>query len=457
MSVNKQENIPIGDLSKQQLILIIEELIKQVEQLSKELEKYKHPKNSSNSSVPPSKDENRPKRNQSLRQKSGRKVGGQKGHHGTTLQMTETPDEIIRLVPQYCNKCGADLEEHEVILDSKRQLIEIPPITPKYIEYQCFQKQCKCGHKQSGDYPAHITNHIQYGPSVEAIVGYYSAYQYLPFNRMKQMFGQVFNLPISQGTLVNILEKLAQKGQPIYEEIRSYIENSSSVGGDETGIRVNGDRWWGWIWQNLNASFISITSNRASQTIKELFPNGFPNAILNSDRWRPHLSTHAAGHQLCISHLLRDLNYLIEFEKTQWAADMKMLFQKALELKRKKLEYQKKDSSVVEIEAKANELLDKFIDKTKTPKTLVFQNAMKTNRQSIFQFLYRKEVPPDNNGSERGVRNFKVKQKISGQFKTGQNAYAILRSIIDTTIKRKIPVLKSMSLIAQMPVFIAAE
>jgi transposase len=271
-------------LSKQQLILIIEKLIKQVEQLGKELEKHKHPKNSGNSSVPPSKDENRPKRNQSLRQKSGRKVGGQKGHRGTTLQMTETPDEIIRLVPQYCNKCGADLEGREVILDSKRQLIEIPPITPKYVEYQCFHKQCKCGHKQSGDYPAHVTNHIQYGPSVEAAIGYCSAYQYLPFNRMKQMFGQVFNLPISQGTLGNIVGKLAQKAQPVYEGIRSYIENSSSVGGDETGIRTNGNKWWGWIWQNLDASFIAITPNRASQTIKDLFPNGFPNAILNSDR-----------------------------------------------------------------------------------------------------------------------------------------------------------------------------
>jgi hypothetical protein len=152
-----------------------------------------------------------------------------------------------------------------------------------------------------------------------------------------------------------------------------------------------------------------------------------------------------------------DLNYLIELEKTQWAEDMKMLFQETLELKRKKSEYQKKDSPVVGIESKANELLDKFIDKTKTPKTLVFQNAMKTNRQSIFQFLYRKEVPPDNNGPERGVRNFKEKQKISGQFKTGQNAYAILQSIIDTSIKRKMPVMTSMKFIAQIPVFVVVE
>ena len=102
-----------------------------------------------------------------------------------------------------------------------------------------------------------------------------------------------------------------------------------------------------------------------------------------------------------------------------------------------------------------DKLLDEHLCKVNTPKTLVFQKSMKTNRQYLFPFLYDKDVPPDNNGSERGVRNFKVKQKISGQFKTGQKTYAILRSIIDTSIKRKISVLQSIKLIAQMPVMSA--
>jgi len=168
------------------------------------------------------------------------------------------------------------------------------------------------------------------------------------------------------------------------------------------------------------------------------------------------LSTNARGHQLCVAHLLRDLNYLIELEKTQWAKDMRQLFLKSLELKRKQPEYQKNTPAAVEIELGTDKLLGEILSRTTVPKTLVFQKAMKTNRQSLFQFLYHKEVPPDNNGSERGVRNFKVKQKISGQFKTGQNTYAILRSVIDTSIKRIIPVMQSMTLIAQMP-FIPAE
>ncbi len=93
--------------------------------------------------------------------------------------------------------------------------------------------------------------------------------------------------------------------------------------------------------------------------------------------------------------------------------------------------------------------------KNKTPKTLTFQNAMQNNRNALFTFLYFKDVPPDNNGSERAVRNIKVKQKISGQFKTGQDTFAKLRSIIDTCLKSKVPVMQAMKMISQIN--IAAE
>jgi len=125
-----------------------------------------------------------------------------------------------------------------------------------------------------------------------------------------------------------------------------------------------------------------------------------------------------------------------------------------LKLKKERPEYQKNATATVEIELKTDKLLGKILSKTTVPKTLVFQKAMKTNRQSLFQFLYHPQVPPDNKGSEKGVRNFKAKQKVSGQFKTGQVAYSILRSVIDSGLKRNIPEMQSMMSIAQMPVLV---
>jgi len=421
------------------------------------LAKYETPKDSSNSSIPPSRDENRPKRNQSLREKSNRKAGGQKGRKGTTLKMTDNPDHTERLIPDYCNCCGKDLREMKFILVSKRQVVDLPIILPSYTEYQCYGTKCTCGHNQTGSYPDNVTNHIQYGTGVEAAVAYYSVYQYLPFKRLAKMFDHIFNLPISEGSIGNILNRMGEKAKPIYNALHEQIGKSKMVGGDESGCKVNGDKWWAWVWQNVLITFITVSKSRGKQVIDLLFPQGFPNGILVSDRWRAHLNTNALGHQLCLAHLLRELNYLIELEKTEWAKSIKSLLKKAIELKRQCPEYHREDPKVLEIEKEINDLLSVQITKSEKPKTVTFQKSLQKYRGFLFEFLYNKEVTPDNNGAERSVRNFKVKLKVSGQFKTGQDVYAKIRSIIDTCIKSKVNIIEALKLIAKIPILVPDE
>lgn len=426
----------------------LEELVKE---LMSQIDRLTVKKNSNNSSIPPSTDLLR--KNSSLRTASGKKPGGQKGHTGTTLKMTDTPDETHKLIPDYCNQCGTGLAEIEGQFESKRQVVEIPPIKPIYIEYQSHSKTCLCGHKQTSDYPCGVTNHIQYGASIEAIIGYQSVYQYTPFKRLSQLFQHYFNLPISEGSIGNILKRLSAKATPVYEAIHAQIENSTQVGADETGVKINGKKGWIWTWQNKAATFIVGSFNRGHETIQKLFPNGFIKAILNSDRWKPQLNTTAKGHQMCTAHLLRDLEYLIELEKTTWAETMKQLLLKAIELKRKCAEYATDHPYVLELETMMDVLLVEPLNKSKT---LTFQKAMVKNRVNVFTFLYYEEVPPDNNSSERAIRNIKVKQKVSGQFKTGMQPFCILRSIIDTCIKNKVDVFEALKLIAQMKLPIKA-
>lgn len=428
----------------------LEARVKELEALVKELlsqiNRLTIKKNSNNSSIPPSTDLLR--KNNSLRTKSGKKPGGQPGHAGSTLTMTATPDETHKLIPNYCNECGAGLAEVEATYESKRQVVELPPIKPLYIEYQSYSKTCICGHIQAGDYPLGVTNHIQYGASIEAMIGYQSVYQYTPFKRLSELFKHCFNLPISEGSIDTILKRLSAKAQPIYQAIKAQIENSKQVGADETGAKINGKKGWVWTWQNALTTFIAASMNRGQQTIQTLFPNGFVNAILNSDRWVPQLNTYAKGHQLCTSHLLRDLKYLIELDKTTWANKVKQLLLKALELKKQCHEYARNHPAIMEIETTMDDLLAQPLDKSKT---LTFQKAILKHRGYVFTFLYYAEVPPDNNGSERAIRNIKVKQKVSGQFKTGLNYFCILRSVIDTCIKNKVDVFESLKIIAQMP------
>ena len=183
------------------------------------------------------------------------------------------------------------------------------------------------------------------------------------------------------------------------------------------------------------------------------FENGLPNATLIHDRWPCHFQMDAKAHQICTAHLLRELNYINELYKNQchWATGFKALLQEAILLKK---ELSTADYYYTNIKRQAlferlNQwLLYQVNDHHKKSKKL--QKKLLSKRECILHFLMRSNVSPDNNGSERAIRNIKVKQKISGQFKTLQSAniFAILRSVIDTTIKNGNNVLKALHLIA---------
>ncbi len=422
-------------------IVVLEDLLRQ----------SKIHKNSSNSGKPPSSDYFSPKRNQSLRKKSGKKSGGQQGHKGKTLRMSDKPDKVVELKPSYCNECSNNLESVEAEFVSKRQIIDIPTIMPLVTEYRNYTRLCpKCGNSQQSSYPEGVNTHIQYGNNVEATIAYLSAYQYMPFQRMKECLKHFFGLEISQGSIANILERMSFKSQVVYDQIKATIMTSTQIGSDETSAKVNGKNWWVWVWQTTHSTFISISQNRGSKTIERLFPDGFSNAILNSDRWAAQLKTYAKGHQLCIAHLLRELKYLLELEKNDWVGQVKEVLDEALKLKNDCSEYNRSDPRTIQLERKLDILLKENIPKTNHKKTLAFQKSFIKHRDSIFTFLYHAEVPPDNNASERAIRNVKVKQKISGKFKSGQDYFCVLRSVIDTCLKRGVDVMFALNSIARL-------
>ena len=175
------------------LFKTIEILQKEVADLKNRLSKYENPKNSSNSSIPPSQDENRPKRTNSLREKSNKKVGGQKGHKGKTLEMIKNPDKVIDLFPRYCEKCNNPLSTITPEHIASRQVVDIPPIQAIYTEYRTYKKQCSCGCQTISKFPENITNHISYGENIESLIAYYHTRQYVPYQRMQEIFNTVFN------------------------------------------------------------------------------------------------------------------------------------------------------------------------------------------------------------------------------------------------------------------------
>ena len=408
-------------------------------ELRKELAFYKSGRDSSNSSMPPSSDIKPPNRNLSLREKGDKKPGGQKGHEGSTLQMNANPDQVIKHSPQECEICGKNLNRQDEQMVSRGQLIELPPVKPLYIEHQIYSRICTCGHCTYASFPQGVSATIKYGASVEATISYFHARQYIPVQRMQELLAHLFGLPISQGTVINIIKRFAEKAIPTYLDIKDQIQKANVVGSDETGCHVNGKNLWYWTWQNIAYTFIVLSFNRGEATIKDNFPQGFPNAILSHDRWAAQCLTNAFGHQLCLSHILRELKGLGELYEDDWSSAMKELLKEALELERntKPERYAWIRKKIQKIEEQLTALL-KWKLNEKQHKSIALQKGLIKHRDKIFQFLYHPQVPSDNNGSERAIRNIKVKQKISGQFRSADHAqfFAIIRSVIDTAIKQ---------------------
>ena len=431
----------------------IEVLLAKVASLEAELAIYKNKKNSNNSHIPPSQDQNRPKKNHSLREKTGKKPGGQVGHEGTTLEFNVAIDKVIEHLPVYCNNCGSDLAEVSETLIESRKVIDIPVIKPTYIEHRIYRKVCSCGHCMDSEFPSYVSASLQYGPNVESLVSYFHGRQYLPYNRMKELFTDVMNLPISVGGINNVLTRITQKAWPYYEQIKDRICKSRFAGTDETSVKVNGQNDWIWTWQNDDLTFIVHSDNRAAKTIETQFPNGLPLTGLVHDRYACHFNCEATYHQMCMAHLLRDLKYITQLygNKCEWAMNMKTLISEALELKKAMIPIQyyqpneKRDQLVKRLEQLLNTTLHHEHAKAKT----LLKNLAK-HKNSILNFLWYPELPPDNNGSERAIRNIKVKQKISGQFKSdhGADCFVVLRSVIDTTIKAGQNVLNALRLVA---------
>jgi len=196
-----------------------------------------------------------------------------------------------------------------------------------------------------------------------------------------------------------------------------------------------------------------MSESRGLKATTAHFQNGFGDAILCHDAWRTYFHYSENRHQLCCAHMLRELNYIVERYQSTWAEKLRALFRKAISLKKKLTGLPSKTAK--ENISAIEEQLDKLLGITVNPthkEAVTFQKRLLKYRDSILTFLHYHKVPPDNNGSERAVRNIKVKQKISGQFKStrGADDFCVIRSVIDTLIKRSENVLQNLTHIARL-------
>lgn len=408
---------------------------KEIAELKERLSKYEKPElNSTNSSTPPTGESIKAKairRTKSLRTKSGKKSGGQPGHKGHTLMTNDEPDEIVEHSPCFCQHCGKSLEDTPIQKVRKTQVVDIEMPKAKTTEHQYFEKVCSCGHHNKVDAP---NCRLSYGKYLRAIVVYLLHVQCLSIERVAETVSDFFHCKISQGTIGNIIKEIGKKSEFAYEEIRKRIEKSPVAGADETGAAVGKQLHWNWIFQTDVLTYVYQMKSRGIKAIDAKFPDGLPNTALVTDRHGSYFKMNVKKHQVCLAHLLRNAEYLNELDEGQdWSKRFQKCLRDAIALRKSRFVTAKK---IKGLENKMSKLLTESL--THLHKDFeTFKKGIYKVKDYLFTFLSDFSVPYDNNASERGVRKIKVKQKVSGCFRTdkGADIFAQIHSIVETAKK----------------------
>lgn len=394
-------------------------------------------KTSNNSSVPPSKDENR-KRTQSQRTTSTRKVGGQNGHKGNKLNMVENPDHIVAHDIGTCGHCQALLpkgsDQYEV-----RQVFDLPPMTIEVTEHRAMIKNCvNCGQTNKAPFPTGLTQKAQYGNAIKAFTVYLQNYQMLPFSRCTELVHDLTGHKLSKGSLSNFQEKCHNKLEDYEEQVKKLLLSCEVLHADETGINVNGKNHWVHVISNRAISFFTSHPKRGKEAMDEMGILQKYIGTLIHDRFSSYFS-YQCGHSLCNSHILRELNYIEEAFQAPWANKIKSLLLRAKNKKDKEHKispsyYSRVYREYVNLIRPVIKKYDKKYKKTDEQR-LAF--ALEKHKKLFLKFIKQPEVPFDNNQAERDLRMIKVKQKVSGCFRSLKSTqyFARIRGYI-TTLKK---------------------
>lgn len=403
------------------------------------LSKYEDPqppKNSGNSSVPPSKesmgDEIR-RRTSSLREKSGRNPGGQPGHEGNTRKMSEQPDETENIQPNYCRECGRELSDIEGVEEYREECVGVR-IIPVVKRLRFLKKTCTCGCCNRVEYTRR-KNPVYLSSGIRALVVYLNIVMCMPYNRIKSFLHDVMRIDLSEGSIRNFIERAGDKADAICDRIASELVKSPVAGADESGFYINGKLNWAWILQNPRLTLTWIAKGRGAKEMDDRFgQNALENTVLTTDRHSAYFSMKVKGHQICIAHLLRNLNYLNGLDRNQnWSSRLQELLRKAVHWRNTNPETVADTTTWTK---SLDRLLNENLDKFKKPFRQI-RNSLRKLKDHVFLFLKDPRVPSHNNASEGGIRILKVKQKRSGGFRSqnGAEDFMAIHSVADSAKK----------------------
>ena len=400
-------------------------------------------KDSHNSHLPPSSDRfhRQPK---SLRQKSGKKPGGQTDHPGSTLQMSQTPDTIIRHPVEHCQHCQHDLREVAAQQVERRQVVDLPPKRVLVIEHQAEQKCCPvCQQVSAAPFPEQVRAPVQYGAALGAIAVYLVQQQLLPYERASEVMQDLLGADMCVGTLQTLVQRCAASLEPVEQQIKAALSQAPVLHQDETGLHVAGQRQWMHVSATQRLTHYAVHPKRGKAALDAIGILADFTGVSVHDGWSSYWQF-GCLHALCNVHHLRELIFLAEVQQQAWAQEMKALLldiKAAVEQARaqgrtclhpvERADWKARYQALLAEGYRANppdpppQSGKKGRRKQSTARNLL--DRLSTHQEAVLAFLDNFAVPFDNSLAERDIRMVKVQQKVSGCFRSPSGAVAFCR------------------------------
>ena len=394
------------------------------------------PKTPDNSGTPPS---------------QGRKANGDgkaspkaRVHAGAHRPLHPNPTRCEAVRVERCPHCRADVGNVAQMAVQTYDRIEIPEIAPDVTRVVLHGGVCPCcAGRFKAAAPTGLEPGSPFGPNLRAFVLYLRFGQAIPFERLARLMRDLFGLEISEGALANMLQDSAPAFAAQTSLIKQCLLSSTVLASDETSVRVGKKTFWTWVFHHADSACFVIRPSRGKVVVGEFLGDVRP-AVWISDRLGAQMGWATRDQQVCLAHLLRDVQYAIDAGDAAFAPGMKHLLQRAVRIGRRRPTLS--DATLLAYHARLERSLDQLLKPEPTTKAgLKLQRIIKRFRQSLFVFLTDREVSPTNNGSEQALRPCVIFRKVTNGFRSlwGADLYADVRSVLETARRRGIPILQA--------------
>jgi transposase len=422
--------------------------------------------NSSNSSKPPSSDglSKKPPRTRSLRERSKKPAGGQPGHPGKTLCAVDNPEHTVDHLPAHCANCAEPLPQTPGSDYDTRQVFDLPQPQPLVVtEHRAHRCRCiACGSVTKGAFPEAVSAPVQYGDRITAIVVYLSAFQFVPLDRLAALMFDLFNVNLARASIETMSRRAGERLLNFADAVRQLILLAPVKHLDETGFRIVKTLKWlhiaatGWL------TYYRIGADRGDML------SGVSGIVVH-DHWQSYFTMPGVEHALCNAHHLRELQALSEIEQEDWSRRMQTLLRRACHVEHLSRDKQQApDQRLVDLIGRRYDAivasgigfheglpaLPQKLKKDGTPRAghrkrrpgHNLAERLRDHKADVLRFLSNPEVPFTNNQAERDGRMMKLKQKISGCFRSvrGANDFLVIRTLIGTAKKQGWSIIQSL-------------